>query len=156
VSIVQKKKSFRNYWAPLVLTGVLCSIVVIIGLATAPAIRSQLAAWKVLPAPERFTALAFDNNLKLPQALMAAHQTFTFHIYNDEGVATSYPYIVTGTNSAGMRSIFATSQVSLASGANIAIPVSFVMPLGSGLSEVSVELPDQHQEIHFWLGKAQS
>jgi hypothetical protein len=66
-----------------------------------------------------------------------------------------YPYVVAlVTPPPGIARILAHGTVSLNNGNVATVPEALTLPKGTIAGEISVELADQNQEIHFWLEAA--
>src|SRR5262245_27972307 len=87
---------FRNIWIRN--AAVVIALVAVAGLGTAlfdaTNAHAQLEAWKLVPAPERYTELSFDRPETLPVTVSTRPATFRFTIRNLEGTDTTYPYMV--------------------------------------------------------------
>jgi hypothetical protein len=108
---------------------------------------------KLIPQPERFTELYFENASALPRATVARQTaSFAFTIRNFENATTAYPYEVYFEYPNGERIGFATGTVVLANNASLTIAVSHMFPSSNLHGSVVVDLPSQGgQSIDFLL-----
>jgi hypothetical protein len=104
------------------------------------------------PQPERYTELYFDKPQQLPSVWPAKPVAFAFRVHNQEGHTVTYNYQVFETTAAGVQLPVATGQLALPSGAAQDVPVKLTVPVAKTRTEVTVVLPDQQQQIHFWIG----
>jgi len=153
VSILNK---FRNRGvitaAGLILAGVIASLV-----WKVPAVHAQLAAWKLVPQPAAYTELSFDNSLGLPFKPQTGPIHFEFQIHNLERTTVRYPYELIIDGPDGIAQVVGGGTVTLTDGASANVPTYVVLPKAdlSGRTQVTVWLPNQQQEIDFWLGVTQ-
>lgn len=120
-----------------------------------PAVATQLASWKLVPTPERYTELAFDQHLALPSVVPTTKPVaFGFRVTNHEGGAKAYSYVVAWQAPGSSARTVATGSVTLADGASQSVSESFVLPKGVSMAEVTVTLPEQQESVHFWMGLA--
>jgi len=107
---------------------------------------------KLIPQPERFTELYFDNYLSLPKNTVAGKPiAFIFTIHNLEGVTTTYPYAVYLDEATGTRIIFESGLITLADGESRNITVSFPALTSNLTGKVTVNLTTLNQPIDFLL-----
>lgn len=111
-----------------------------------------LEGWKLIPTPDRFTELYFDNNLALPTKVTSGPTAFEFGVRNDEGETITYPYTVSLIVPGRATRVLRQGDITLASGGASNMHESISIPAGTTSAEISVQLPMQQQEIHFWLG----
>ena len=116
-------------------------------------IYAQLNAWDLIPRPETFTELYFQNSSNLPTETVANQPiSFAFTIHNVEATTTVYPYIVYFEDASGNRTIFTSDTVTLQSNASTTINVIHVFPTSNMTGEVVVDLPSlNNQSIDFLL-----
>ena len=147
-----------SFWTRSVVftVGLLASVILAVALFRSAGVSAQLSAWKLMPAPERYTELFFNQSLTLPTTLAELKGrpvTFSFSIHNLEGQVTEYPYMVVYTNDHGASTEVALGSVVLEDGAVKRIAQTITLPAGAtAKSEISVVLPSQDQSIHFWVG----
>lgn len=118
-------------------------------------IHAQLASLKLIPTPEKYTELYFNNTAHLPATSTGQLESFSFSIHNVTGQATNYPYDVILTQPARAGQIITSGDAVTAAGQTLDVPVSVVLVKGLVNSQIVVELPDQNQSIDFWIGKTQ-
>jgi hypothetical protein len=117
-------------------------------------IINQMNNWKLLPEPETFTELYFDNHLKLPSTVkINTLQTFSFTIHNEEYKTVTYPYEVYITGSNGQQLIDLKS-VTLDQDHYKTIKETFSVTKPIKREEVIVKLTSLNQQIDFWIGVA--
>ena len=104
------------------------------------------------PQPERYTELYFDQPATLPSVWPAKPVGFAFHVHNVEGRPVTYHYTVLETSATGVQTTVQAGQLALASDAAQDVAVQLALPVAKTRTEVTVVLPDQQQQIHFWIG----
>jgi hypothetical protein len=108
--------------------------------------------WKLLPQPEQFTELYFNNYLSLPKTSVAGKPfTFSFTIHNIENATTVYPYAVYFKYPDGARTTLRTGSVTLANDATTTIPITYTFQTSDLHGEVVVALTELNQTIDFIL-----
>src|ERR1700722_16939 len=117
------------------------------------AVYAQLNAWDLIPQPETFTELYFQNSSNLPTETVANQPiSFAFTIHNVEATTTVYPYIVYFQDQNGNRTIFTSDTVTLLNNESTTINVVHVFPTSNMTGEVIVDLPSlNNQSIDFLL-----
>jgi hypothetical protein len=115
-------------------------------------IYNTLNAWDLIPKPEKFTELYFDNASLLPRTTVAGEPiSFTFTIHNVEGTTTVYTYIVYFEDQVGGRTIFTGDNIALADGSSTTVNVTHTFAASDEQGEVVVDLPALNQQIDFLL-----
>lgn len=115
-------------------------------------VYATMQSLKLIPQPERFTELYFDNYLSLPENIEAGKPiTFMFTIHNLEGATTTYPYAVYLDESNGVRATLESGFVTLADGESKNITVSSPAPASNVKGKVTVNLIQLDQQIDFLL-----
>ncbi len=116
-------------------------------------VYAGLNSLKLIPQPERFTELYFNNSSNLPRATVAKKPiSFSFGIHNVEATTTVYPYEVYFVDNTGYRVNFTSGTVTLASDASTTISVSYTFQSSNLTGEVVVNLPSlNNQSIDFLL-----
>ncbi len=115
-------------------------------------IYGELNALKLIPIPERFTELYFENSSSLPRKTVAGQPiSFSFTIHNVEGTTTTYPYSVYFKYPNGAQISFANSNVILAADASTSIKVTYIFPTSNLAGIVVVNLTQLNQQIDFLL-----
>jgi uncharacterized membrane protein len=120
---------------------------------TAPAIKRQLNAWKLLPQPERLTELYFTSPNQLPASYTPGQpQTVSFTAHNLEYRTTNYTYQISEQNQAGS----ATQPLAAGSfvlGQNQYHTQAVRIPLANLGSRVKVEvaLTNVNESIDYWV-----
>jgi hypothetical protein len=118
-------------------------------------VYTQLQHWHLVAVPERYTELSFDRNLRLPSALTQKPIPFAFTIHNAQGQTMTYSYTVMAQAVGGSPRQLAAGSVNLADGSTQTVTQTITLPKGAAATEIMVILPNQQQEIHFWLGATQ-
>jgi hypothetical protein len=122
-----------------------------------PAAQAKLQSWKLLPTAEAYTELYFVMPQTIPSQASATPVTFTFRIHNLTGRAVTYPYqiLIDGPN--GEAAVVLSSSILVTDQNYQDIPESITLPKAdqSGRTQVVVWLPNQNQQIDFWLGGTQ-
>ena len=111
---------------------------------------NELNTLKLIPEPERFTELYFDDSASLPRNTVKGEPvSFSFTVHNVEGATTTYPYRVYFQDPSGDQQTLTTGTVSLADGASTAIPVSIIYPVSNARGMFVVDLTALNQSIDF-------
>lgn len=115
------------------------------------AVYAGLNSLKLIPQPEQFTELYFENSSALPRATVAKQPiSFSFGIHNVEGTSTVYPYEVYFEYPDGSKVNLAAGTVTLPSDASTTISVSHTFSSSNLTGEVVVNLPSlDNQQIDF-------
>ncbi len=132
---------------------ILVGLVVILGLVLfthSDMVMAQLNEWKLIPQPEHFTELYFDNASALPTLTSkGVEASFSFTIHNVEGATTAYPYRVYFEYPSGYRVAFTAGTVLLADNASTTITVSHTFRSTDEVGKVVVMLTSLNQSIDF-------
>lgn len=130
---------------------ILCGIALVLYAARA-SVTTTLNNLKLIPQPEHFTELYFDNPLTLPKSTVAKTPlSFSFTIHNVEGTSTVYPYVAYFEPSTGGEVLLANNAVSVADNETKSVAVSFTPSTSNEIGTVVVELTQLKQEIDFLL-----
>jgi len=114
------------------------------------AIHGELSNLKLIPQPEHFTELYFDNHLSLPKNIVAKQPvSFSFVIHNLEGATTTYPFSVYFEYPGGTRITLTSSSVTLADNASTSIAVVHTFRTSNLTGMVVVNLMTLDQQIDF-------
>lgn len=106
------------------------------------------SAIAITPSSQAFTELYFKDIRTLPTAaLPGMPASLRFVIANHEGYQVKYRYTVSITENSLLRSR-KTNTVTLLNNQPITIPVNFTPSSRAKTTDITVELPDQHQTIH--------
>ena len=115
-------------------------------------IHAKLNDLKLIPIPERFTELYFEDPSSLPTQTTAGKPiSFAFGVHNVEGTPTTYPYVVYFDEPAGYSMNLQTGTISLAPDASKNIPISYTFLASKITGKVVVDLPSVNQHIDFLL-----
>ncbi|MEI8343966.1 MAG: hypothetical protein WCF93_03395 [Candidatus Moraniibacteriota bacterium] len=107
---------------------------------------------KLIPRPECFTELYFNDHINLPKQLSPGEKiSFSFVIHNLEGASKDYPYVVYFKSKDGQFKNIEEKTVTLADGEVRAIDESYVSESLENQGGIYIKLKDQQQEIHFLL-----
>ena len=107
---------------------------------------------KLIPQPEHFTELYFENHSSLPkQSISGKNVSFSFTIHNLEGATTTYPYSVYFEYPSGFRVIFQNSTTTIADDMYQTIATSHVWRASNLSGKIIVELTNMDQKIDFIL-----
>ena len=146
----------RTFWIWMVGATV---AIVLLALANQNTIKSGLTQLKLLPEPERFTELYFNDYAafagKLPKTIAKGETiSFSFTIHNLEGKKMNYPYVVymvDGTFHA--TTTIQQKAVLLDDNASTTIPVTYTFRSANPPAQetVFISLPDQNLELHFFV-----
>ncbi|MFA6005263.1 MAG: hypothetical protein WC775_02140 [Patescibacteria group bacterium] len=116
------------------------------------AIYEQLKVWKLVPLPETFTELYFEDHLKLPTRIIPEEeQTFKFTVHNLEYTDMEYPYTVKATGADGYQQVLQTGTFVLIHDAYITKKITYSIGENHDRVKVEVNLVNKKQTIHFWL-----
>ncbi len=98
--------------------------------------------------PEPFTELYFNDISSLPNTMLAGRpETLHFTIANHESASQTYQYRVTQIENGKSSSKLSFVHIPLEQSARLPLTIS---PVKAGETlEIIVELPAQHQSIHF-------
>lgn len=128
---------------------------VVIGLAiyqeSGPIYR-EMDKLDLIPTPQRFTELYFNNYLTFPKETVKG-QSFpiSFTIHNLEGTTTTYPYAIYFEYPTGDEAVFASSTVTVPNNASTTITVTHTFNASNLTGKVFVDLTGMNQEIDFIL-----
>ena len=99
--------------------------------------------------PEPYTELYFNNLLTLPPSIESGkQQNLHYTIANHEGRLNAYTYRILILEDTVVKTVI-TKTVAIDSEQSISLPITFIAPKNRETIEVIVELPEQHQSIHF-------
>ena len=117
------------------------------------AVYAELNSLKLIPQPEQFTELYFENSSNLPRSTVAKQPiTFSFGIHNVEYATTTYPYEVYFEYPDGSQVDITSGIVTLPNDASTTIPVSYTFSASNLTGMIVVNLPSQdNQSIDFLL-----
>lgn len=117
-------------------------------------IYTQLNQWKLIPQPERFTELYFDDHTRLPKIIVPGEtNTFVFVVNNLEGHPTYYPYAVYFQGVDGVVVPIQDGTVFLSDGEQQKITVTTKGDWSSSNGKIFVVLKEQNQKIHFFVSQ---
>lgn len=115
------------------------------------ALYRQMDALKLIPRPELFTELYFENHTNLPKQIVKGETiSFSFTIHNLEGKDKEYPYVVYFKNDYGTTTV-AQSTAFVKNNEYKTITESYTFKSASEKETLYVELTDKKQELHFAL-----
>ena len=130
------------------------SVIAIISLITykKDVVISELNSFKLLPIPENYTELYFENAQSLPsKAIKGVPAVFDFTIHNVEHKTVTYPYSVYFEYASGHREVFITDYITLEQNGHATIHISHVFMNSDLHGKVVVELTSKNQTIDFLL-----
>jgi len=109
-----------------------------------------LNQYKLLPQPEPFTELYFEDHLKLPKLhKINEPYSFKFTVHNLENKDFTYNYLVTATAS-DSASILDKGKFSLKSDQSKTFKENFRIRLPYQKVKFNIDLPNKNQSIHFY------
>jgi len=115
-------------------------------------ISGVLTSANLIPQPERFTELYFENASTLPNATVALQPiSFSFDIHNVEYATTTYPYEVYFQDAQGAMTMLAQNSVTLPANGSTVISVSYVFKTSNEPGRIVVDLTSLNQQIDFLL-----
>src|SRR5258708_1228484 len=107
----------------------------------------------LIPEPERFTELYFENHQKLPMKIDSQKQySFSFTIHNLEYKDMIYPYNVSIVTD-DKKIVLQQNTLSLHKNQKQKISVIFATSSALPKSEIIVSLPSKGQYIDFWVNE---
>lgn len=113
---------------------------------------AQIKNFNLVPIPERFTELYFNDYSSLPRKTVAKEFiSFSFIIHNLEGATTTYPYSVYFQYPDGYKVVFAADAITLADGQYQTIIASHTWLASDLQGKVVAELNNLNQHIDFIL-----
>lgn len=122
-------------------------LAVMTGISYKPLASAVSAA--TINQPEPVTELYFNDPVHLPQTVTAGEpSTFSYHIANHEGKATTYRVRITQFTN-GRPDIIADTSIQVADGQAITVPQTFIAPAAGEQLELVVDLLDQGESLHF-------
>ena len=150
----------KKYW---VAAGVLC--VVVLAFASSGAIAKQLDSWDLLPKPEPYTTLSFNDYQKLPtKAKPGEDQHVTATVRNIQHQETTYRYTLSVVPMGGEEQVVKQGECTIAHEATCQIDEHFTVPkLPTPRMQVKLTLnyhgrsydqpaaTDQTQTLHYWI-----
>jgi hypothetical protein len=112
----------------------------------------KLDQWKLIPRPERFTELYFNDHNTLPKQISKGGKIkFSFVIHNLEGRAMEYPYIVYFKSPDGLTVPIKEGSVAIAAGESRIVEETYTAAFEENKGGIFVELIQKQQKIHFLL-----
>jgi len=116
-------------------------------------VYSELYDLNIIPKPEVFTELYFENHENLPFEVLPQHQySFTFAIHNKEYKNMNYPYfvyILTNNKKLSLQKGNVFLHQDQKQTASVHFSTSSALPK----SEIVVTLPGKNQNIDFWINE---
>ncbi len=113
----------------------------------------ELVALDLVPKPEKFTELYFNDNTSLPASATSNQSIrFAFAIHNLEAADYQYTYDVV-VDAHGTRYIVDRGDVLVKNNQYYVKTEQFKLPNLPGRQEVIVELTNKQQSIDFWIGR---
>lgn len=113
-------------------------------------IIEQLNLWRVLPQPETFTELYFDNHQKLPSIIKDDKDySFSFITHNLEHKTVTYNYEV--TISSESATLLNKGTFTLKHDQTKRIREELPLYVSIPKSKIEVNLFNKNQKIHFWV-----
>jgi uncharacterized membrane protein len=108
--------------------------------------------WLLIPRPERFTELYFDDHINLPKEISKGQEiSFSFTIHNLEGQTTEYPYIIYFKSLDGQVVNIDESTVTLKDGEYRPIEGIYKSEMDDNSGTIVVDLKGKNQQLHFLL-----
>ena len=132
---------------------VVIGFVVILSVILKEPVVYLLAKYHLLPEPEPFTELYFEDHLKLPSKLSAGGlggKRFRFTVHNLEYKEMDYPYEIREIEGERERTLD-SGGFSLKHDKYKTIGVDFKNSTGSGRVKIEICLTEKDQCIHFWM-----
>lgn len=115
------------------------------------AVYEQLNKFGLMPEPERFTELYFDDYDNLPKKIIDNKTiSFSFTVHNLEGMDKEYPYVIYTKKNHG-ETVLDIKTVSVKNNEYKTVTESYTFNEFSTEEIVFIELIEQDQKIHFLL-----
>lgn len=115
-------------------------------------VYSVLYEWKLIPRPEHFTELYFENYKDLPKTVAVGQSiVFAFAVHNLEGERVEYPYEVYSLSGNGTRSSIKQDRIFIDNNGFKTVDISYIFPESEKKETVFVVLTSMQQDIHFTL-----
>jgi hypothetical protein len=132
---------------------ILTSLTLVTGVVYHQIIINQLHDWKVLPQPEAFTELYFDNHATLPRTYRGDDaQIVSFVIHSHERQKRTYQYRIIQQDAARETAYTLVSDtVTLGQGSMRQVSAHVTLKELGGRSRITVEVTPGDQEIGYWL-----
>jgi len=109
-----------------------------------------LVSLNLIPQPERYTELYFENASALPSSTVAGQPiSFSFVIHNVEYATTTYPYEAYFQDAEGNTTVLAENTVVLPDNGSTVITVSYLFNTTNEAGRVVVDLTSLNQQIDF-------
>ena len=138
----------------VILVVLLLAAVAVLMYAQKDAVYAQLNAWHLVPVPERFTELYFEDHTKLPTTIAQGEPaSFSFTIHNLEGATTVYPYQVYFRYLDGTQVVFSTGTVQIPDNGYDTTGVVYKFISSPKQGSIGVNLLNLNQRIDFLLPK---
>ncbi|MDB5238936.1 MAG: hypothetical protein JWO00_271 [Candidatus Parcubacteria bacterium] len=142
---VKNRNTTQNVVITILIT-ILC--VVLLLYIERDLVYAKLKDWKLVPQPEHFTELYFNNYDDLPKrSVKGFTAAFSFTIHNMEGATMTYPYKVYFEYSSGRITPFVEGSITLADGESYATTTTHVFETTDLQGKVIVAIPTLNQEI---------
>lgn len=120
---------------------------------TVPQLKNNISQATTV-SPEKFTELYFEEHMNLPKSVQPKEQqTFSFTIHNQEYKTMTYPYEIYVQDTAGSRSGITTNTVTLRHDEEKLITESYEILAPIKRAKVVVNLMNNNQQIHYWIGE---
>lgn len=108
--------------------------------------------WLLIPRPERFTELYFNDHINLPKEISKGDEiSFSFVIHNLEGKSEEYIYQVYFKSLSGEIVEIEESQIMVGDGEYKTINEMYKSELDDNSGAIFVELKGKKQQLHFLL-----
>lgn len=116
-------------------------------------VHAKLSEYHLLPEPETFTELYFEDHIDLPKvAIKEKVNDFKFTIHNLEYRTMKYPYTIYA-EADGIKQELDKGTVTLPHDGYKTILESFSLVTDGKRTKITVLLTNKNQSIHFWMGE---
>lgn len=116
-------------------------------------IYPELYAWNIIPKPETFTELYFQNHESLPFEILPNQKySFVFTLHNEENRNMIYPYSVYVLTD-NRKITLQQKSIALRENQVKNISINFSTSAALPKSKIIVDLPDKKQSIDFWINE---
>lgn len=135
------------------IVGILLAAIILISFTlNGSFIHDELVALDLIPKPETLTELYFNDNTDLPRSATSNQVVrFAFVIHNLEATDYQYTYEVS-VNASGTKHIVDAENIVVKNNQYYTKNESFKLTHASGRNEITIELINKRQSIHFWIG----
>lgn len=138
----------------LVLIGILVTILLIVLMFNASAIKQQLYIWKLLPEPEHVTELYFTHPNNLPISYVPGQsQVVNFTVHNLEYNTSTYTFKIYEVSSTSSQNKLLASGIFLLHQNQSKLSSINIVPVNLGSRVKGVSLNNVNEAIDYWVDR---